>query len=410
MSNTASSNGSSREGQRLVVATEHHFVDVSGKVYTSLAFGYDYWREFLEVFDEVLVLARVGRKDNIPDDHFRADGPGVSFLAVPDYLGPLQFVRRLPGVMIAAWKAARFDSCFLLRSGNVCTALWIWLMLLRKPYAREVPGSIWESIFPVTRTSHPLSGRILAELCDLLARIQLRFASCAWYISDHCRRLYPTGRPDREIMFSDVRLGPDLVRSPRPASSFNHLPLRILSVGRVEREKGHHVLVEAARILRQRGGVGWKMTIVGPGRQLEPLREKVRQQNLSESVEFVGPVPYGRQLFQYLDEADLFVLPSLTEGLPRSLIEAMGRGLPALGSRAGGITELLTDDQLVPPDRPDLLALALEARIGKADVLARDSAVNFKKAITEFNAEEMMARKLRFWNTIRANSQIRRAA
>ena len=46
---------------RLVVATEHHFVRVGGEIYTALAFGYEYWKKYLGAFDEVHVLARVGR-------------------------------------------------------------------------------------------------------------------------------------------------------------------------------------------------------------------------------------------------------------------------------------------------------------------------------------------------------------
>jgi len=381
------------------VAIEHHFVEVGGRVYTSLAFGYDYWREYLELFDEVCVLARVGRAGSVPEDHFRADGDRVRFLPMPNYLGPRQLLWRLPGVLAAARRAAGTGDRFLLRSGNVCTALWLWLALAGRPYAREVQGHVGEGVMQFSG-GRGLAGRIFAHLGEALCRFQLRGAHCASYVSEFCRRLYPTGRPDREFVFSSVQLTPELVRSPREASSFDHRPLRVLSVGRVEREKGHHVLVEAARLLRTRGVDGWTITIIGPGRQVEPLRETVRREGLTDHVAILGPVRYGAELFAHLDVADLFVLPSLTEGMPRSLIEAMARGLPAVASRTGGIVELLDEGQLVLPGRTDLLADAIAARIGAAERLASDSKANFHAATARFDAARMREHKHAFWRAV----------
>jgi len=395
--------GNLRRPVRLVVAIEHHFVRVGGSVYTSLAFGYEYWKEYLEVFDEVHVLARVGRAEEVPAGHFVADGPGVGFIPVPDYLGPRQFLRRLPGVMRAAARAARLGDRFILRSGNVCTALWICLKLAGTPYSREVQGDIGEAIRHFTRQrGHRALGELIACLSDAVTRCQLRGAYCASYVSEFCRRLYPSGKPQREYVFSSVRLDEDVIASPRPAESFDHAPLRLLSVGRLEKEKGHHVLVEAARVLRDRGVSGWHLKIVGPGRELQPLRRRVEEYALGEQVEVAGPVRYGPELFALLDEADVFVLPSLTEGMPRSLIEAMARGLPAVASRTGGIIELLSPRQLVPPGRADALAEAIRQRIGNPVLLAEESRLNFHTAVTRYGAERMRRLKHAYWQAVLA--------
>jgi glycosyltransferase involved in cell wall biosynthesis len=390
---------------KLVVAIEHHFVETGGRIYTALSFGYEYWKEYLEVFDEVYVLARVGYSDVVPKDHFVADGPGVKFIYVPDYLGIPQFLIYLPGVFVAAFRAARLGTCFILRSGNVCTALWLCLKLLGKPYSREVQGYIEEGIIQFTRHNYPLIGRAIARVSDHLARVQARGAFCASYVSQFCRSLYPTKNPDREFVFSSVRLTKELLRGPRSEDDFKHKPFHVLSVGRLELEKGHHILVEAAHILRMRGVEDWRMKIVGGGRQLNPLREKVEKLDLDSYVEIVGPVQYGEHLFEYLDGADLFVLPSLTEGMPRSLIEAMARGLPAIGSRTGGTIELLSDSQLVVPGQSTLLAEAIASRIGRFDKLAANSRKNFEKASTEYNQERMRQRKLAYWKTVLAGPQ-----
>ena len=80
----------------------------------------------------------------------------------------------------------------------------------------------------------------------------------------------------------------------------------------------------------------------------------------TESGDVLGNRAHISVVRAQLDDADLFVLPSLGEGLPRSMIEAMARALPCIGSTAGGIPELLPQEDLVPPG--DARALAQKIR------------------------------------------------
>ena len=391
----------------VIVAIEHHFVEVGGEVYTAMNFGYEYWQEYLEVFDEVIVLGRVGKADAVPEGHFISGGPCVRFIHAPDYLGPRQFVKQLPGVMWAALKAARSCDRFILRTGNICTSLWLWLMLLGKPYAREVQGHTAEAIRQFGAKMPPvkrITNEIIAEVSEALTATQLRHAHCASYVSKFCQKLYPTGKSEREFIFSSVKLTDELITAPRSVECFRHTPTRFVCVGRLEAEKGHHVLVEAARILRDRGVSGWTLKIIGPGRHYGALCERVAKYHLQGLVVMHGPAQYGPELFGFLDEGDVFVIPSLTEGMPRALIEAMGRGLPAIGTRTGGVSELLEDTQLVPPNRAGELADAMAVRIGCHVRLAEESHRNNAVAICRYNPRRMRQAKHAFWQQVRSGS------
>lgn len=379
----------------VVVAIEHHFLDVNGEIYTELAFGYDYWLEYLQSFDEVLVLARVGKADTVPEGWFRADGPSVSFIKVHDYLGPKQFLLNIHKVLMAAFRAFQRGDSFILRSGNICTSLWIWLFLTGTRYAREVQGKIGESMQRNLSARYPRSTRLFAAISEWVAKLQVRKAFVASYVSEDCRKNYPTGNGN-EFVFSSVRLNSELITAPRSEEELHQGSLRIVSVGRMEAEKGHSVLLKALKVLKDEG-VPFQARLIGPGSLLEDYRSYTREQGLEDAVEVVGGVEYGPKLFAHLDWGQVFVIPSLSEGMPRALIEAMARGLPAVGTQVGGIPEVLDASALVPAGDPEALASALRNRIADRTILVTDSERNFNFAVTNYSAERMQSRKLEFW-------------
>ena len=339
----------------LRVALEQHFVAVDGCVYTDIAFNYDYWRQYLEVFDSVEPIARIADVAAVPQGWVRADGPRVRFRAIRDYRGLWQFLRRLPGVFADCRKAVAEPGPVLLRMGNISQMCWLNLLFARRPYAYEVVGHAGEGALHVRNVQRWGLNRLLCRVLHGLCGIQTGGAACASYVGNYVRGLYPT-RSRREWVFSSVNLDAAAFGQPRPAATFDVNRIRIVSIGRMEPEKGHRTLLEAVAVLRRRGRTGLTVELAGPGSQIEPLRQFASESGLSDVVTVAGAVPPGCGVRAVLDRADLFVLPSLTEGMPRALLEAMAWGVPAIGSAAGGIMELLGSSCLVAPGEATALA------------------------------------------------------
>ena len=121
-------------------------------------------------------------------------------------------------------------------------------------------------------------------------------------------------------------------------------------------------------------------------------------------VEFTGALS-GAAVRSRLDAADLLVMPSRTEGLPRALIEAMARGLPAIATAVGGIPELLAPADLIAPGDPGALAAAIRSRLADPQWLADASARNLTRARAYAQAE-LTRRRDAFYAAVRDCSGI----
>jgi N-acetyl-alpha-D-glucosaminyl L-malate synthase BshA len=155
----------------------------------------------------------------------------------------------------------------------------------------------------------------------------------------------------------------------------------IIFVGRFRPEKAVKYLIEALAIVRQKDQ-SVRLLLVGEGPEEDNLKQLVRQFNLGDCVEFAGQIP-NEQVPQYLAAADIFILPSLSEGFPNVVLEAMAVGLPVVASRVGGLPEIIEEGEngfLVEPKKPEQIADRTLLLLGNDQLRIRISRNNRAKA------------------------------
>jgi glycosyltransferase involved in cell wall biosynthesis len=169
----------------------------------------------------------------------------------------------------------------------------------------------------------------------------------------------------------------------------------ILAVGNLERNKGHRELLEALRQLDQTSGTPrWKLIIAGGrgGPEHQYLLDFVRDQRLAERVHIVT----GRSDIPDLQAlADIFVMPSLWEGLPMATLEAMIAGNAIVASNTGGIPEAIEHEQqglLVAPGDVSSLASALRRLLNDPAYRSALGQAAERRALEEFTAHAMTRR------------------
>lgn len=133
----------------------------------------------------------------------------------------------------------------------------------------------------------------------------------------------------------------------------------IASIGRLSPEKGHSDLVDAIGVVRSRGEKV-SLVLIGDGPERPKLLQQIKALGLQDVVHMPGYIQEPQRL---LEEIDLLVLPSHTEGLPNAALEALLMEVPVLATEVGGTPEVITDGEtgrLVPARSPERLAEGIQ--------------------------------------------------
>jgi len=162
-------------------------------------------------------------------------------------------------------------------------------------------------------------------------------------------------------------------------------------VGRLSVEKGLiHLLAACAKLLRD--GVPLKVLIVGDGPQRKELEQLSLELGLGDRVVFAG---FREDIAEWILCMDVFVLPSLTEGTPISLLEAMACGVPVIASAVGGVPQVIQHGEtgmLVSPGSEDEISNAVLTLFRDSEArqkLAQSALVLVK---TRYNIEQWIGR------------------
>lgn len=367
-----------------------------GAVWTLSNFDRSFWDAYLEVFDAVRVVARVRDVESPPDGATRADGPGATFAALPYYVGPAGYARCALAMRSATAAVARGPGAFILRIPSPAgAAIAARLRRSGRPYAVEVVSDPWDNFAPGTDSSfvRPFVRRWFTHQ----QKVACATASAASYVTERAlQRRYPCPRYTAAI--SSIRLDRSRYRS--SAREYDRPAHRLICVGTFEvLYKAQDIIVEAVAKL-VRGGADLSVVFVGDGRRRKEIEDSPAARELGARVEFLGTLPAGPAVFRALDGADVFVLPSRQEGLPRAMIEAMARGLPCIGSTVGGMGELLPADLLVTPGSVDQLADVIARMVADPGELSRMSARNLEVA-RKYAADVLAPRRRAFYSVVR---------
>lgn len=371
--------------------------------------GYSIWSELLDSFEQVVLLARVGNRNDSSTDGSKVEGPSVSVHELPDYFGPWQYLRTLPTLRSRVREAVAQCDTYLVRvPGLIGRLAWQEIRRLRTPYAAEVMSDPWDTMGPGSMPTpfrplyRGLAVRNLRMICE-------NATATLYWSGGTMRQRYPSADVAYTCVAPRIFLNGGYVPPERLHERCQRIDSgseRIWRVGFVgsfaQLYKGSDTLLRALAFCLGRGAT-LEASFVGEGRYRKNMESLARDLSVERDVNFLGQLGFGEPVRDFVDSIDLFVMPSRAEGLPRALVEAMARGCPCIGSNVGGIPELLAAEDLVPPNDPGALARKIMEVTADRQRMKTMSERNLARA-KQFDPEVLLEIRRAFYQYVREHS------
>lgn len=345
------------------------FFEWEGEIYATTFSREVIAARYLPVFPDLTVFAGGFPGDaQTPRTMLRASGNGVNFRLVRDLRGPADYWRKR-GQLQAELEdfLAPMDGAIIRLPSPLGRLACDICRKQRKPYLVECVGCPWDSLW-----NHSWTGKLLAPATFLHTRKCIRAASHVVYTSkEFLQRRYPARGPCTHCSNAVLEAFDDsILERRRRKIQARTGPVVIGSCGQIDVPfKGYRYVVAAMAVLNKNGH-DFRYELVGAGNP-DSILAVARRHGVMDRVRVLGK-KRREDVFRWLDEIDIYAQPSLTEGSPRALVEAMSRAVPSLGSAVGGIPEFLPPDCLFRNKNAESLAETLEYVTGHQWEIAQD--------------------------------------
>lgn len=238
----------------------------------------------------------------------------------------------------------------------------------------------------------------------LLRRLILRNSRFAAISEDIAREWLDLGVPPDRLTRAASGVDTDVFHPGPSAVEADLLPRpRVVFTGRLHPQKNLPLLLDAWVEVARRTTAN--LILVGPGSDREALMELSRSLGIADRVQFVGAVPSPAE---HLRAADVFVLPSVAEGMSNSLLEAMSTALPCVVSGIGGNTDLIAPGAtgvLVPEPTPDAWSSALLSLLRSPDESRRLGRNALARVEAEYSIRAVVDRYLALYRELIASER-----
>lgn len=340
---------------KVLLTVDHQFVRTpDGKVWVKTIYGYEFWKRYMNVFDEIRVAARVRDVEKIEEKMLLANGENVEFYQLPQYRGAKEYVLRYGAIKKAVHNVAEGCSCAIFRIPSPIADL-VKNEVVKKglPWATEIVNDPWDNFAPgvfksffrpVYRQrftkqvkSYALEANGVSYVTEFA--LQQRYPSYA--------RINGESKEHFESYYSSILLKADYFWTERQFNK-EKKNFTIVHVNScvTDFSKGHDVVIKALKELRAKG-INARVKFVGDGPKREFFENMAKELGIGDYVEFTGLLSSAQEVRKVLIDSDILIFPTLGEGLPRTVIEAMAVGLPCLSTAVNGIPELLEDEFLI---------------------------------------------------------------
>ena len=352
------------------------YIDSKDHSYYGIHYDNKLIKRYAFLGDKVTFLMRFEKIVSSEKNNFsRLNYPGFSFIPIPNFKSiKTYFPNRHKAFKIVESAVKDHDLIVARLPSSAGTIAVNIANRMKKPVLVEVVACVFDALW-----NYDWRGKLLASYKFIYYRSLIRKAPYAIYVTQaFLQGRYPTN--GKSIGCSDVEI---------PSLDFSKLEKRIEKIRQSQEPfvlgtigafnvnyKGQKDLIKAIGTLKRKGKI-FKYRLVGQG-DPSNIKKCAIKYNVEEEVEIIGPLKHD-EIFDFLENIDIYIQPSKMEGLPRAFVEAMSRACPCLGSNAGGIPELIENENIFKKGSIKQMQNKLSG-VNKKWMLDQ-AEINFKKAM-----------------------------
>lgn len=399
--------GHGYEGTLLVVLEQHFIID-GDDVYTDVQCDERFWDRYLSVFNRLIVCARMRQADSSDNlaNTLHSSRQGVEFVAMPDFAGAVGTVKHSFTIRRALMRCLRRADAAICRIPSPISLLACPVFeKAGVPWAGEMMMNP-QTAYSRESMNHPLQPIIQAAIVRSTKKACLA-ANGVSYVTERvlqeeypCRAIIgPKTKRYFTSSYSTINLD---------SSSYSMMdwgdkhPSRVVLAhsGKMsDYRKGHAVFIRVVAALRAMGIDAYGI-LIGGGPMRPEFESLAKNLCVDEYCDFVGWASGFKEVQKQLQRARFFVLPTLSEGLPRAIIEAMASGLVCLANAVDGIPELLEPECLSIDNSPESYIEMIRAFLSDWAHALEVRKAQFSRA-HDYEASLLKARRDSFYRSLR---------
>ena len=356
--------------------------------YTRGPLNQEKFNEYRKYFGNITV---VGRQEY-------AEGKNKAFIVSKNKIQEMKFITvnsKYKGMIKKVKEQVKNTEFAIVRLPSFIgiTALY-YLKKFKKKYMIEMVACPFDALWSYGN----IQGKIIAPLMYLANRHYIKQAKNVLYVSNKfLQKRYPN--KENSIGCSDVNIGTISVetiekRLKKIENKKKNDMIKIGLIGSLDvKYKGHETAIRAISKLKDKYNI--ELHFLGAGNK-ENWTKLIKKYKIEKNVIFDGTLPSGQEVYNWMDELDIYIMPSLAEGMPRSLIEAISRGCVCVGTKVGGITELLPTEMLINKNSYKQLQEKIDSLLNNKEMLRKYAIQNFNRS-KQFSYDKLVEKKAKFY-------------
>lgn len=380
---------------KLLFAHNHRFHIYKENYYSNGSFSSEALLRYTNAFKEVTFVSRQVSVDSEPKNMSLVTTNGINYIKIPDFESIRKYYKKIEAHKIIKREIQEMDFIIARLPSSIGAIAVKYAIKYNKPYLVEVVTCPWDSFW-----NHSWKGKIIAPFHYYSSKKLILNAPYVVYVTNKfLQKRYPT--MGKQINCSNVALKDfgDVVMEKRLFKIQNKKKDSKLIIGTIAavdvRFKGQQYVIEALGKLKVQGFNDYEYQLVGGGDQ-SYLKSIAKKYDVAEKIHFMNYIPHN-EIFSWLEDIDIYVQPSRQEGLPRALIEAMSRGLPALGARTAGIPELLDNQYIFSNTKRNIDEICTIFKQFTKETMAQQGIRNFEES-KKYKREIIEKRRTEFFN------------